>query len=92
MADEDKDLVEEEEEEVDLVVVVLVVDRVVAMVVLVDQRCMHNASYRVCKYKVEPVGGPKVLSKLTEFADKIQLTSVASTNKIQLTFLDCSLI
>ena len=50
MADEDKDLVEEEEEEVDLVVVVLVVDRVVAMVVLVDQRCMHNASYRVCKY------------------------------------------
>ena len=41
---------EEEEEEGDLVVVGLVVDLVVALVVLVDQRCMHNASYRVCKY------------------------------------------
>ena len=47
--DEDEDLVEEEEEEGDLVVVGLVVDLVVALVVLVDQRCMHNASYRVCK-------------------------------------------
>ena len=61
MADEDKDLVEEEEEEGDLVVVGLVVDLVVALVVLVDQRCMHNASYRVCKYKFEPTVGYVVL-------------------------------
>ena len=61
MEDEDEDLVEEEEEEGDLVVVEMLVDLVVALVVVVDQRCMHNASYTVCKYKFEPTIGYVVL-------------------------------
>ena len=54
----------DEEEEGDLVVVV--------GDLVVDQSYMHNASYKVCKYKFEPVVGCVVLP--FQIGGKVQLS------------------